>query len=95
VTPEASDFGTDAPQMVDIAAFVVHWNKFQAPGNMCKDAAFPTIHEVDSKMEHPLKPFNILKEEDLEKVENYNNIDPIMFVVPYKFSEAWDNKAPW
>jgi hypothetical protein len=51
-------------------------------------------------MEHPLKPLDISKEEDLEnKEENYDNIDPIhykdMFVVPDKFLDAWDNKSPW
>jgi hypothetical protein len=61
--------------------------------------ALPTIYATDTKIEHPLKPFNILKEEDLQKKENYDSIGPIhykdMFVVLDKFSDAWDNKLPW
>jgi hypothetical protein len=89
VTPEVSDFGRDVPQMVDTAAFVVPWDKFRIPESNCKDAALPTIYAVDTKMEHPLKPFDILKDEDLENKENYGNIDPIHYKICLLFQTSF------
>jgi hypothetical protein len=117
VNPEASEFGRVAPHLADAAAFVVHRDKFRAPGIMCQDTALPLmtdkpyglahlkkgryndvdlIQAVPTMMEHPIQPFNLVKE---EKEEDYDQIDPIhykdMFVVPDTFSEAWENKSLW
>jgi hypothetical protein len=84
VPPAASEFGRDVPLMEDSSAFIVHRDKFSAPGIKFEGTALPLVLD---------EPYGLKRE------ENYDSIDPIhckdMFVVPDTFSDARENKSLW